>query len=158
MLAYLSCRYGRRGTWLIVLGTVWFLFGVGVLLDPVPPRSWVLYETVPTLLEAAAWWLTGLVAISQGLRGPRHVDAYGHVALYLMPAVRVFSFAMSWVIWCVSSAGDSIGLWEGRIGWSGGWYAALVWSLVSVMLRLIADWPNPLRPIPHPPAGASESM
>lgn len=151
MLRRLSGRYGRRGAWLIVLGAVWMLFGVGVTLDPQPPRSWVAYDYVWPWLQAAAWVLTGAIAVQQGFRGPHANDWVGHVALYVMPAVRVISFALSWILWLCSSilTPDHV------IGWSGGWYAGLVWSLVSVMLRLIADWPNPVRPIPHPPAGAT---
>lgn len=152
MLRRLSGRYGRRGTWLIVLGVVWILFGAGVLLDPTAPRSWVAYEYVPDWFEAGCWWLTGSLAVWQGFRGPERPDWVGHVALYVMPAIRVISFALSWVLWL----GSSILSPDHVIGWPGGWYAALVWSLVSVMLRLIADWPNPSRPIPHPPAGAAE--
>jgi hypothetical protein len=156
MLDRLACRYGRRGAWLIVLGSVWCFFGVGVLLDPTAPRSWVAYEYAPVLVHAAAWWVTGGVALWQGMRGPNRTDTPGHVALYVMPAIRVLSFTLSWLIWLGSTALVAAGVCETTIGWAGGWYAALVWSLVSVMLRLIADWPNPRRPIPHPPADAME--
>lgn len=155
MLRRLSGRYGRRGTWLIVLGVVWIFFGAGVLLDPNPQHSWVIYECVPLGVQAAAWWVTGSIAVLQGLRGPSHVDTLGHVALYVMPAVRVIAFALSWVLWVVSSLLVRLDVAHASIGWSVGWYAAVVWSLVSLMLRLIASWPNPERPIPRPPVGAA---
>jgi hypothetical protein len=155
MLDYLSDRYGRRGTWLIVLGAVWFVFGAGVLLNPTPVRPWVLTDYLPSVLDASGWWISGAAAAWLGLRGPGRDDSLGHAALCAMPLLRVLSFAASWVLWVLSSAGESAGLWRGHIGWAPGWYSALVWVLVSLMLRLIADWPNPLRPIPHPPVGAT---
>lgn len=155
MLRRLSGRFGRRGTWLIILGFVWVLFGLGVLLDPTPVRSWVLYQQVPLGVEAFCWALTGGIAIWQGWQGVDHDDTPGHVALYVMPAVRVVCFALSWVLWLVSEVLVRLDMAHCSIGWSGGWYAAVVWALVSLMLRLIADWPNPSRPIPHPPVGAA---
>jgi hypothetical protein len=158
MLDWLSDRYGRRGAWLLMFGGLWIVFGLGQLLEPTPARSWVLYEHLPVIVEAVAWWITGAVAVGVGLRGHARPDALGHVALYLMPAIRVLSFTLSWLIYAVSSTGAALGLWHTHMGWSGGWYAALVWSLISVMLRLIADWPNPGRLIPRPPAGAAERL
>lgn len=157
MIDYLSGRYGRRGAWLIVLGAAWVVVGISTLLSPLAPRPWVLYEQVPLIVQASAWWLTGAVAIWQGLRGPARHDYLGHVALYFMPAVRAISFTLSWLIWLVTSALASVGVFH-PIGWSEGWYAALVWFLLSLTLRLIADWPNPTQPIPRPPADASERL
>lgn len=157
MLDKLAARYGRRGAWLIVLGSVWLIVGFSILATPAEPRSWVAYQYAPPLVQAAAWWLSGGLAIWQGLRGPKVHDYLGHVALYLMPAVRAISFALSWLIWVVTSTLSAAGYFH-PIGWASGWYAALVWFLVSLMLRLIADWPNPSQPIPRPPADASERI
>ena len=155
MLDRLAARYGRRGTWLIVIGSVWLVVGLSILGDPLPTHSWVAYQYAPQVLQATAWWITGGVAIAQGLRGAKVHDYVGHVALYFMPAVRAISFALSWLIWVATSTLSHFGVFH-TIGWADGWYAALVWFLVSLMLRLIADWPNPSQPIPHPPADAAE--
>jgi hypothetical protein len=153
MLSRLACRYGQRGACLIVLGSAWFILGVGIAIDPQPPHSWVLYESVPPLVQAAAWWISGLVAVTFGLRGREADDRPGHVALYVMPALRVLCFTFSWLVWLVSSFGYEAGWWSMRIGWTGGWYAALIWGLFSLMLRLIAEWPNPRVMVPPPPGG-----
>lgn len=162
MLTYLSGRYGQRGVWLIVLGAAWIAFGIGVLLEPVEPRSWVLYEQIPTPVQAIGWWLTGGAAIATGLRSTvgKVNDWPGHVALYLMPAVRLCSFTLSWLLWLTSTAMVHTGWLHSAvvIGVSEAWYAALIWLLIAVMLRLVADWPNPERPIPRPPADASERV
>lgn len=157
MIDYLSGRYGRRGAWLILLGLAWGLIGLSTLLSPMEPRSWVAVEYLPAGVLAWAWWATGTVAIWQGLRGPARHDVVGHVALYVMPAVRAISFALSWLIWVVTSTLAHFGIFR-PIGWSEGWYAALIWLLFVLMLRLVADWANPDQPIPRPPADACERI
>lgn len=146
-----STRYGWRGVWLILLGAMWVLFGVGVLQDPAVTKSWVLYENVPVVIQAAFWWLSGAIAIWQGLRGKNHDDSWGHVALYFMPATRVVSFTVAWAIYLGALMSRELGLTHDLIGYSKGWYAALIWSLVSMMLGVAASWPNPAPPIPKPP-------
>lgn len=157
MLQRAATKYGWRGIWLMLMGVVWVLFGLGVLLQANPPRSWVLYESLPPLAQAILWWFTGAVAISVGLRGPGRDDSLGHVALYLMPAIRLLSFMLSWLIYLGYLIAHFFG-WQGHsIGYAQGWYAALIWSLTSLMLAIGANWPNPTPPvIPHPPAGALE--
>lgn len=154
MLTRLSGRYGRRGAWLIVLGVVWMLFGVGIFLEPTDPRPWVLWEYLPQWVQACAWWLTGAVAVWQGLQGRQCSDAVGHVALYVVPLVRLGSFVFSWLVWLGTASLHAARFDVPVLGWPTGWYAAAVWSVVLVMLRLVQSWPNPERPIPHPPAGA----
>lgn len=157
MLDKLAVRYGRRGAWLIVLGAVWFVIGASILAGPHNPRPWVACDYAPPIVQAAVWFLTGGTAIWQGLRGPNVHDYLGHVALYLMPAIRAISFALSWLIWCVTSALSGFGIFH-PIGWAPAWWVAIMWFLVSLMLRLIADWPNPWQPIPRPPADAIERI
>lgn len=154
MIGRLSGRYGRRGTWLILLGIVWTFFGVGVLLEPVPPRPWVLAEYLPPYAQAIGWWCAGVVAVWQGLRRHRS-DELGHAALYVMPFIKLVSFALSWLLWVASATTTWFGWTDHPIGYSGGWYAAAVWTFVTLMLRLVADWPNPSPVIPHPPAGTT---
>lgn len=154
MLNRAALRYGWRGLWLMVVGGMWVLFGLGVLQQPNPPRSWVVYEYVPAAAQALGWWLTGCVAIWQGMRGAGRDDSTGHVALYLMPAARLLSFLLSWLIYLGCQLVAVFGYDGPSIGYSGGWYAALIWSLVSLMLALAASWPNPEPPLPRPPAAA----
>lgn len=156
MVDRLAARFGWRGLWLMLLGAVWILFGLGVLLEPIEPRDWVLYEHLPPVVQAAGWWLTGLVAIRQGSLGPNRDDSYGHVALYLMPAVRLLSFVVAWLVYLGSLIGEQIGATDTVVGYQQGWFAALIWCLVSAMLALAAAWPNPIPPLPSPPGGATD--
>lgn len=152
MIQPLAQRFGWRGLWLIVMGLLWILFGIGVLLTPVDRHPWVLFEIVPSIYRAPIWWVTGLIAIWQGTRGPVSDDSPGHVALYVMPAVRIVSFAASALVYCITWALTSVGLLSHTSGWADAWYATLVWSFVSIMLALGASWPNPNPPLPRPPS------
>jgi hypothetical protein len=147
----LAERYGWRGLWLMLMGTVWFLFGIGTLMTPVAPRSWVLHEHIPSASTAAIWMASGALAVRVGLRGAGRDDSAGHVALYLPVALRVVSFWLSWLVWLASSLTTQLGLTATTIGYRDAWYSALVWSLVSVMLAITSRWPNPVPPLPAPP-------
>ncbi len=150
----LAERYGWRGLWLMVMGTTWCFFGVGVLLSPSNPEPWVLHQQIPVELRAAAWFLTGLFATWTGSRGPDRDDSLGHVALYVMPAVQLASFAVAWLIYVATSAIDQVNPGVDVTGYRNGWYSALIWLLVSTMLAVTARWPNPDPALlPEPPNG-----
>ena len=144
-------RFGYRGLWLMLAGVAWILFGFGVWQSHNPPRPWVLHEILPDLLQACGWWVTGAVAIWHGLRGPGRPDWRGHVALYLMPALRVLSYGLSWVAWLISDAMVRQGIAEQTVGFDKGYYAALLWLMLSVLLAVASAWPNPAPPLPMPP-------
>lgn len=152
MLGRLGGRFGFRGRWLIITGCAWLLFGFGTLLSPLDPRPWVIHEQLPLWVNAAGWGVTGAIAIGQGLRGPNRDDHIGHVALYLMPAMRVLSYGLAFVLYAGCQGARILGYDCPDIGFSGGWYSAFVWALVSLMLWAAADWPNPALPLPRPPA------
>lgn len=152
MIDRVTRRYGFRGTWLIVMGLLWILFGIGILIAPYEPRPWVLFEMVPPIYRAPLWWATGGLALWQGLRGPRSDDSLGHVALYVMPATRLVSFTVAWVVHGCSWVLVQFGQLDHTVGLAQGWYAALIWGVLSVMLALAAAWPNPALTLPRPPA------
>ena len=146
----LASRFGYRGLWLIVAGAAWIMFGCGVAYSPTPDRAWVLHEQIPDLVSAACWWLTGVIAIWQGTRGPGRSDYLGHVALYLMPAIRVVSYGLAWIAWLVSTSLADQHLLAEPIGYEYGYYAAGLWLLVSALLGVAASWPNPVAPAAMP--------
>lgn len=154
-MGWLARRLGHRGAWLIVLGILWILFGIGQLVAPEPQAPWVLHQAIPAHVRAGAWILTGAIAVLSGARGRGVADAAGHVALWVMPALRCISYGASWVLYLATST-----LTDRTIGYDHGWYAAGIWAFVIVMLHLVAAWPNPtarLPDLPDPPRfGADE--
>lgn len=89
-----------RGQILIVYGLIWCAIGWNILAEP-DPAGWQhlpLIDEIPRQLRAAAWIATGTLAILYAWR-PRWVlhDGFGFLALYIMPAERVFLFFWGWV-------------------------------------------------------------
>lgn len=144
-------RYGHRGLWLLLLGGIWFVFGVGLLLTPETPVPGAIHQGIPPNLRAAAWMLTAATAIVVGLRRRGKDDSLGHAALWIMPAVRMLSYGGSWVLYLITTGIDATPWFDvAPLGYDKGWYPALVWVFVVTMLRLVAAWPNPVI-IPAPP-------
>lgn len=142
----LSIRYGHRGCWLMLLGLFWIMFGVASMLNPDTGEPWVLISYAPPVIQAACWWVTGGIAVTSGMMGKRRDDTVGHVALYLMPAIKVLSLSFSALIYGLSLALVWGNVMDHAIGYADGWYPALVWVLVSACLVLAASWPNPAAP------------
>lgn len=137
----------------MTMGMIWGVFGLGAMLDGalVPDRPYVAHDLIPHEIQAAAWLFTGGVAIYYGHRGPGRNDALGHVALYIVPAVWTASFAASWAIYASTSILTALGLMAEPVGFDRGWYSALIWAVIVVMIRLVSSWANPVTPtIPAP--------
>lgn len=145
-MSWLARRLGHRGAWLITLGALWALFGVGVLIGPEPHTPWALHQAIPLPIRAAGWIITGALAMISGARGRGRSDALGHVALWIMPALRCISYAASWVLYIATTA-----LTGRSVGYDHGWFLAAIWAVVIVMLHLVAAWPNPAAALPDPP-------
>tara|TARA_R100000655_G_scaffold109699_4_gene165035 strand:+ start:101 stop:571 length:471 start_codon:yes stop_codon:yes gene_type:complete len=149
----LAEKYGHRGACLLGLGTVWVMFGISVPIEPQEPRPYVLHEMLPVELRAALWIGTGLLGCWYGMRGQEHDDTVGMVALVALPVERLVSFAVSWVAHAATTAASYIWPSIEVSGYDRGWYAASVWALIVVLLRIIAGWPNPRRVLNFPTEG-----
>lgn len=146
----ISDRFGYRGTCLIILGSIWILFGISTGIDSRPRHELVFHEHLPTWLRASAWIASGAVGVLAGLRGKHRDDTFGMTALLVMPMVRMMSFTASWLIYLALSAWHWVDPSVHVAGYSGGWYSASVWALVVTLLVLVAGWPNPRQVLPLP--------
>lgn len=149
-MSLLATKYGHRGACLLGLGVVWVFFGASVMIDPQDPRPFVLHEMLPVWLRGALWISSGLAAAWFGLRGAEKDDTWGMVALVLLPVERLVSFGVSWGAYVLTSGLHN--LWPNieAQGYERGWYAASVWAVIVVLLRIIAGWPNPRRVLTFP--------
>lgn len=144
---WMTQRFGHRGVWLIIIGAVYFAFGLGLLLEPERPAPGAFHQMLPLPLRAALWMGSAAIAIFVGLKGRGGDDSWGHMALWVMPAERLLSFGGAWLLYVISAISPI----DDNIGYANGWYAALIWLFIVVMLRLVAAWPNPSE-VPLPPA------
>lgn len=147
----ISDRFGYRGTCLIILGTIWILFGISTSIDAQPRHELVLHEHLPPWLHTGAWIFTGALAVVAGLRGKHRDDTFGMTALMVLPMIRMLSFLASWLVYLVLSAWHWYDPAVEVAGYARGWYSASVWALVVTLLVLVAGWPNPRQvlPLPH---------
>lgn len=162
MIQKLSTSYGHRGLWLMTMGLIWVVFGIGALIDGalVPDRPYVAHDLIPHDLQATAWVITGGLAIVYGHRGPGKNDAVGHVALYIVPAVWTASFAASWIVYVSTSILTALGAMRAPEGFDRGWYSALIWAVIVVMIRLVSSWANPstaMIPAPRLPGPSADA-
>lgn len=91
---------GRRGAMLLTLGLTYVALGYGVGTRPVlwVEGSFVTY--LPQFVPAAGWVLSGLVAC---VAAWRRWDTIGWLALYVVPAVYLVSYAGSWLLWQITA-------------------------------------------------------
>lgn len=146
-MTWMTHRLGHRGLALLLLGLIWFVFGWGLFLEPEVPAPGAFHQMIPLPIRAAMWITAGSVAMAVGIKGRGGDDSWGHIALWVMPAERLLSYGGAWVLWLISAHTPV----EDDLGYPNGWYPALVWLFVVVILRLVAAWPNP-NDVPSPPA------
>ena len=140
----LTDRFGYRGTWLLIFGALWIVFGIAMLSNPERPIPGALHQYVPYEYRAVAWIVTGVVAIAFGLRRSP-LDAWGHVALVTMPLVRALGFGYSWLL----SIGSALVGAAPPLGYPEAWYLMLIWLFITAAVRHVAGWPEPTL-IPDP--------
>jgi len=145
MIATLTARFGHRGVWLMVMGTIWLVFGLGALFGATggSDRAWVAHDHIPDQAQAAAWLITGATAIYVGHHGRGRDDWLGHVALYLIPAAWAASFTAAYAVWVATTILAAIGWVNHTAGYERGWYGALIWAVIVAMIRLVSSWANP---------------
>jgi hypothetical protein len=130
-------RIGRRGAVLLTLGFAWIMFGVGVLLEePIPGTEKLLHEQIPGPIRFTLWASMGLFAMANAFAPPRKSDKWGFLALYIMPAERALSYVWGW-----------IGSWDNVDGYSRGWFSAIVWIIVMILVLITSGWKEPVNSI-----------
>lgn len=124
-VTHLSTVIGRRGTALVLIGTIWCGLGFSTLALKDIDRI--------TLAVGIAWIVTGTVAIMSA-RVRQGYDAGGFLALYVMAAWRALVNLADVVLWIVP---------DGRPGDLGSVAGVLVWAAVVALIVLVAGWKEP---------------
>ncbi|MEU5976400.1 hypothetical protein [Streptomyces sp. NPDC047315] len=130
MLRRARSRLGRRGAYLVCLGTVWVLYGAGLLVQPVPDTRGLRHVLALAPMDVWAWcWIVaGVVAVVAAWK-PTGRDWPGFAALTVMLVLWALSYAAAW-------AGGE---------YSRGWIAAAIWAAVGAGCAVVAGWPEPPR-------------
>lgn len=140
-------QFGRRGSALVLIGTLWTLLGAGFALIPTerfsrPGQGGVLQFMDTQPWGAVIWVIGGVLAVLCGLtRKIRHRDDWGFNGLVL----PVFIWMLAYLISFLANIGSN-----GAYGRASGILGALVFAGLGLLLLLIADWPDPDE-APRPP-------
>lgn len=136
-------RLGRRGLLLILMGLSWIGLGVSNLAIPSDRFSspGLGNDTVLQILDgpgiSALWVIGGGAAFIIGLFHDRRImskhESIGWNAVLTLPLMYVSFFTWSFVVNVVTN---------GEEGRPQSLYGSIVWTLVSVVIMIMAGWPE----------------
>jgi hypothetical protein len=124
---------GYRGSVLLVMGLIWLMLGAGKFLSPPSPNEALLpTHYVPHQILAGLWCVTGVAATVCAFRTRAEGDAFGWIALYVMPALLTVSYSIAWIQAIFDLGGMALG-----------WLGAAVYFALAVIVLICAGWPEP---------------
>lgn len=110
----LAHHLGRRGSYLLTLGTGWIGYGASIAVDPRYGTSRgiaILTHVAPITAWGAFWIAAGTIAAAAGLiRGPL-VDTVGYLCVSVPPMLWGAAYAVAWV------TGSYQPVWGSAIAW-----------------------------------------
>lgn len=134
-------RVGRRGTALLLFGSIFAVYGCGLISSPtpIPPGLEVVAELVaylggPSDLPGGMWLTLALIGTAAAFLRDPIAQGLGFGALMLMPALWSLFYLVAWIAWLTPGT-----TWAFERGWAG----SLVWGLFVGLILLIAGWPEP---------------
>lgn len=148
-------RLGVRGEAMVLIALAWALMGVGVLTGTAPDISGrgLLHLVIPGEIRGLLWLTTAAVAFATCANRERSV--YGIVALVVMPAWRLVSYAGSFFLWAVEQASPGWHLWaepHAVHGYSGSWYNSIFYVLMVGFVLVAGRIPGgTAEPLTGPP-------
>ena len=125
----LGRRLGRRGTILLLKGTIAVLYGYGQLTQPIPDRRGLrlLLALMPLGGWAAAWMAAGLVALVCAWL-PARRDWPGYLAVWAITAPWSMGYLVAW--W-------PLGEYER------GWIPAAIFGAFGAVCLVAIGWDEP---------------
>ena len=124
-------KLGQRGRILLFFAASWTLIGLSIAVGIEVRHEAVPHLLIPETVRAAAWFATAAWAAICAFRVK---DRSGFGWLFLMPAIRCWSWFYSWLMWLVPGAPE---------GAARGWYTGIVWALAMLFVAIEARRPEP---------------
>jgi hypothetical protein len=129
MLWRLLRRVGRRGIFLLLIGAVWTINGLGIVFEPSPAfgsgQRLVIQNVLPLPFWGWTFVLGGILSIIYAFRGKN--DFLGFIGAitpcFFWGSTELVSFLM--------------GTYER------GALASVIWLFVACIVMLVASWPEP---------------
>lgn len=124
-------RLGRRGAYLLSMGTAWVAYGAAVLLAPTPPAQVKGLTVLTTALPLDLWgwvWLTaGVVGVAFSPVRTVGTDQIGFTALVIPPTTWALGYLLDWIL-----IGD----------YSRGWVVATTYGSLAASTLIASGWPE----------------
>lgn len=142
-------RVGRRRVLLSVFATAWVAFGVALLIDP--PQARFSRPAGPSPLDPldSRWW--GLLWVAGGvtvfatvIRHRRRRDALAFAAAITPTVTWAMFYTWSMLVWLGTA---------GEFGEHDAWVGLLHWLMLTLIIWLVAGWPDQADPIDPVPTG-----
>jgi hypothetical protein len=127
-------KVGRRGSVLIIIGTVWVISGFGYVNDKVSRFS----QREPSPIEfmdykfwGFVWIIGGLIGIFLGVRHKRRSDVVGFAAVIIPVIVWTLFYWYSFILFNVTG---------GVYGQGNTWRGGLAYALIYFLIQIISGW------------------
>lgn len=135
---------GRRGGVLALFGLCWIVLGVGFAVIQTErfsrPGAGGPLEFMDSLpLPGLFWALCGMIALVNGVTRQLldHEDAVGYASLIMPPTLWVLAYTWSFTMWVFTrDSAEPYGRMSGFLG-------AVLFLVIVVIIRVIANWPDP---------------
>jgi hypothetical protein len=136
-------RLGRRGSLLLLFGLAWILVGLTGLAFPqdrfsspgIGPDQWL--QVLDGREFNLFWIVSGAIAFTVGILHDRRIinrhEAMGWNAILTMPLIWMMCFIWSFAAWINT---------DGEAGRANGLYGFFVWAVISLVIMIIAGWPE----------------
>lgn len=146
--AAVAYQLGRRGAFLLLIGTGWAFYGLSILTNPQPPvdpDNQILFQLLPIPLRGALWITSGLVAVAFAFRRSPGADRWGFGFLILQPIWRATSYLWAWLVsWLpLPFLPDGIGV-------PTAWQQVVPWVAFTAAIFIVAGWAEPRGFRPEP--------
>lgn len=130
MIHDIALRVGRRGSFLLFLALLDFVYGWS-LLTPTPrsldnPTTQFLLQVLPLPVWACAWLVVGVVCLVSAFC---FRDAIGFAAAMALKILWGSLFLIGWVV----------------VGVERGYLTAVIWFAFAGLLALVVPWPDDLK-------------
>lgn len=122
---------GRRGAFLLAMGSGWIMYGVAILTSPAPPAQVqglsIITAFIPLHCLAWVWIVSGIIGVAFCPARREGSDAPGFTALVMPSAIWATSYLIDWIV---------------VTDYSRGWVVASTYAAISASIVIAAGWPE----------------
>lgn len=126
-------RIGRRGAFMILIGAMMLVYGIGMVIVPggaIPAARMVLFSLLPYYVWEILFISTGLFALFEGLLKRRNNNTLSLTLLSTLTATWATGYLVAAVISYSATTSRQ------------GFLSALSWGFMTGVIHIVAGWPD----------------